>query len=90
MFHCRADLNKMMMSMSVGPYCDINQVILKYVFYPVKIRYLIQFFFLQDVDSKDWRTGAVVAIKMDENERECKYCFSLSKATVFTKYKEEY
>ena len=24
--HFRADLNKMMMSMSVGPYCDINQV----------------------------------------------------------------
>jgi len=42
----------MMMSMSVGPYCDINQ----------------------DVDSKDWRTGAVVAIKMDENEREFDRC----------------
>ena len=40
----------MMMSMSVGPFCDLNQ----------------------DVDSKDWRYGAVVALKMDENERECK------------------
>ena len=49
----RADLNKMMMSMSVGPFCDINQ----------------------DVDSKDWKTGAVVAIKMDENERECKQLY---------------
>ena len=27
----------------------------------------------QDVDSKDAKTGAVVALKMDENERECKY-----------------
>ena len=41
------------MSMSVGPFCDINQ----------------------DVDSKDWKTGAVVAIKMDENERECKQLY---------------
>jgi len=48
----RADLNKMMMSMSVGPFCGLNQ----------------------DVDSKDWRTGAVVAIKMDENEREFDRC----------------
>ena len=32
----RADLNKMMMSMSVGPYCDINQVILRLVFYLIK------------------------------------------------------
>ena len=46
----RADLNKMMMSMSVGPFCDLQQ----------------------DVDSKDYRYGAVVALKMDENERECK------------------
>ena len=54
----RADLNKMMMSMSVGPFCSLDQ----------------------DVDSKDWRTGAVVAIKMDENERECEqaYPFKLS------------
>jgi len=48
----RADLNKMMMSMSVGPFCDLNQ----------------------DVDSKDWRYGAVVALKMDENEREFDRC----------------
>ena len=40
-----------MMSMSVGPFCGLNQ----------------------DVDSKDAKTGAVVALKMDENERECKY-----------------
>jgi len=42
----------MMMSMSVGPFCDLNQ----------------------DVDSKDWRYGAVVALKMDENEREFDRC----------------
>ena len=52
----RADLNKMMMSMSVGPFCSLDQ----------------------DVDSKDWRTGAVVAIKMDENERECEQIIYLS------------
>ena len=52
----RADLNKMMMSMSVGPFCSLDQ----------------------DVDSKDWRTGAVVAIKMDENERECEQIIHLS------------
>ena len=46
----RADLNKMLMSMSVGPYCDLNQ----------------------DVDSKDYKHGAVVSLEMDENERECK------------------
>ena len=26
----------------------------------------------QEVDSKDWQAGAVVAMKMQENERECK------------------
>ena len=40
----------MLMSMSVGPYCDLNQ----------------------DVDSKDYKHGAVVSLEMDENERECK------------------
>ena len=47
----RADLNKMLMSMSVGPFCDLNQ----------------------DVDSKDWRQGAVVSLVLDENERECEF-----------------
>ena len=51
----------MMMSMSVGPFCDINQ----------------------DVDSKDWKTGAVVAIKMDENERECKQLYFNENVRVF-------
>ena len=58
----------MMMSMSVGPYCDINQVILWYFTLSRD-----SCFSSKDVDSKDWRTGAVVAIKMDENERECEY-----------------
>ena len=53
----RADLNKIMMSMSVGPFCDLQQ----------------------DVDSKDYRYGAVVALKMDENERECRIYFSQRK-----------
>jgi hypothetical protein len=48
----RADLNKMLMSMSVGPYCDLNQ----------------------DVDSKDYKHGAVVSLEMDENEREFDRC----------------
>ena len=26
----------------------------------------------QDVDSKDYKHGAVVSLEMDENERECK------------------
>ena len=43
----------MLMSMSVGPYCDLNQ----------------------DVDSKDYKHGAVVSLVMDENERECNYVF---------------
>ena len=47
----RSDLNKMLMSMSVGPFCDLAQ----------------------DVDSKDWQQGAVVSLKLDENERECKF-----------------
>lgn len=48
----RADLNKMLMSMSVGPFCDLHQ----------------------DVYSKDWRQGAVVSLKLDENEREFDRC----------------
>ena len=48
----RSDLNKMLMSMSVGPFCDLAQ----------------------DVASKDWREGAVVALKLDENEREFDRC----------------
>jgi len=48
----RADLNKMMMSMSVGPFCSLYQ----------------------EVDSKDWQAGAVVAMKMQENEREFDRC----------------
>jgi len=48
----RSDLNKMLMSMSVGPFCDLAQ----------------------DVDSKDWRQGAVVSLKLDENEREFDRC----------------
>ena len=51
----RADLNKMLMSMSVGPYCDLNQ----------------------DVDSKDYKHGAVVSLVMDENERECNHFSNL-------------
>ena len=27
----------------------------------------------QDVDSTDWRHGAVVSLKLDENERECEF-----------------
>ena len=46
----------MLMSMSVGPFCDLAQ----------------------DVDSKDWRQGAVVSLKLDENERECKFVSSVS------------
>ena len=48
----RADLNKMLMSMSVGPFCDLSQ----------------------SVHSKDWRHGAVVSLKLDENEREFDRC----------------
>ena len=48
----RADLNKMLMSMSVGPFCDLAQ----------------------DVDSSNWKQGAVVSLVMDENEREFDRC----------------
>jgi len=48
----RADLNKVLMSMSVGPYCDLAQ----------------------DVDSANWTQGAVVSLRMDENEREFDRC----------------
>merc|ERR1712027_121613 len=48
----RADLNRMLMSMSVGPFCDLAQ----------------------DVDSSNWTQGAVVSLRLDENEREFDRC----------------
>ena len=38
----------MLMSMSVGPFCDLSM----------------------DVNSTGWQQGAVVSLKLDENERE--------------------
>ena len=43
---------QILMSMSVGPYCDLDQ----------------------DVNSSDWRHGAVVSLVADENEREFDRC----------------
>ena len=54
----RADLNRMLMSMSVGPFCDLAQ----------------------DVDSSNWTQGAVVSLRLDENERECECVSTVSKA----------
>jgi len=48
----RSDLNKMLMSMSVGPFCDLSM----------------------DVNSTGWQQGAVVSLKLDENEREFDRC----------------
>ena len=56
----RADLNRMLMSMSVGPFCDLAQ----------------------DVDSSNWTQGAVVSLRLDENERECECVSTVSKAII--------
>ena len=58
----RADLNRMLMSMSVGPFCDLAQ----------------------DVDSSNWTQGAVVSLRLDENERECKCLSKASKAILIS------
>ena len=41
----------------------------------------------QDVDSKDYKHGAVVSLVMDENERECNYFSDLYIYSIISKFK---